>query len=231
MRSRLVIVSAAFAFAAACGGGGTDTTNPSSGNNNGNGNPTTSSFTISTDSGFADRTATVGTTIPARVHVTNANVPVPNVTVTWTVTAGNGKVANPTSLTDANGAASTNWTIGDTVRVNTLSASITGGSTTLQVEALGGAATTLVKASPDSSAVVAGASLLLAVRATDKFGNPSPNLPVNWSATNGTLSIAATTTGNSGRAEVVFSTPAKGSYTVTANGGALGTLTFKVVGL
>src|SRR5262249_5860818 len=121
MRSRLVVISAAVAFAAACGGGGTDTTNPSGGSTNGNGNPTTSSFTISTDSGFGDRTATVGTTIPARVHVTNASVPVPNVTVTWTVTAGNGKVANATSLTDASGAANTNWTIGDTVRVNTLS--------------------------------------------------------------------------------------------------------------
>jgi adhesin/invasin len=191
-----------------------------------------SGLNISTDSGFSDRTAVVATALPARVHVTQNGQPAANVTVTWAITAGGGKTAPATSTTDATGATSTTWTIGDTVRVNTLSASVTGSSTTMQVIATAGPGAALARASADSSVVVSGSSLVLAVRVVDRFGNLVANTPVSWTTTGGSLTLSSTTTGPSGRAEVVFSTARiPGAYTVSATSAGIGTVTFKVVGL
>ena len=227
----LLLLATLVAVATSCGksdddsgdsGTPTDPNNPS--------NP--SALNISTDSGFSDRTAVVATDLPARVHVTQSGQPAANVTVTWTVTAGGGKTTPATSTTDASGAASTTWTIGDTVRVNTLSASVTGSSTTMQVTSTAGAASALARASSDSSVVVAGASLVLAVRVVDRFGNSVSNAPVAWATTGGTLTLTSATTGPSGRAEVVLSTArVPAVYTVSATSAGIGTVTFKVVGL
>ncbi|MEO5666595.1 MAG: Ig-like domain-containing protein [Bdellovibrionota bacterium] len=50
--------------------------------------------------------------------------------VTWTVTAGNGRVAAETSLTDATGKASMNYVMGPLIGTNTISASSEGKTTT-----------------------------------------------------------------------------------------------------
>ena len=228
MRTYLILVAAVLA-AAACGHSKeANTTQPP---------PDTSStspsgLNIAADSGFSDRTAVVGTTLPAQVHVTNAGQPVSGAVVTWTIVNGGGKVSTATSTTTATGAASTTWTVGDTVRLNTLSASITGASTTMIVQGVADAPTTLSKASADTSVVVAGASLVLAVRLVDKFGNVVPEVPVTWAAAAGRLSINASKTGPSGRSEAVFSTDAAArSYDVTASVTGLGTVTFRVVGM
>jgi hypothetical protein len=228
MRPYLVLVAAVLA-ATACGHSKEqNTTQPP---------PDTSStspsgLNIAADSGFSDRTAVVGTALPAQVHVTNAGQPVSGVVVTWTIVNGGGKVAAATSTTTASGAASTTWTVGDTVRLNTLSASITGASTTMIVQGVADAPTTLKKASADTSVVVAGSSLVLAVRLVDKFGNVVPEVPVTWAAAAGKLSVSAAKTGPSGRSEAVFSTDAAArSYDVTASVTGLGTVTFRVVGM
>lgn len=227
MRTSSIFLIAALAVSA-CGKDssttpGTDTTN--------GGSTSPSGLNVAVDSGFSDRTAVVGTTIPARVHVTQAGVGSPGVTVTWAVTAGGGSVSTTTTTTDATGAASTQWTIGDTVRVNSLQATITGASATMQVTSLPGPVTTLAKASPDSTAVVAGASLLLAVRATDKSGNVVADVPITWTSTGGTLTVSNGKTGPSGRAETGFTTAqTAATYTVTASAAGLGSATFKVVG-
>ncbi|HEY9225275.1 MAG TPA: Ig-like domain-containing protein, partial [Gemmatimonadaceae bacterium] len=187
-------------------------------------------LTVVVDSGFSDRTAVVATTVPARVHVTLNGRPAPNVTVAWAVAAGGGSVSPSATITDANGAASVTWTIGDTVRINTLSASSSGSSASMQVQSLPDAAVSLAKASPDSSAVVAGASVMLTVLVVDKFGNSVAGTPVSWTTSDGTLTITDTPTGPSGRAQVVLSTAATpAAYTVTATSGALGSASFKVV--
>jgi len=54
--------------------------------------------------------------------------PVPNVTVTWSVTAGGGSLASATTTTNANGLATNTWTLGSVGggTVNTVSATLTG---------------------------------------------------------------------------------------------------------
>ena len=228
MRTYLVLVAAVLAAVACSHSKEANTTQPP---------PDTSStspsgLNIAADSGFSDRSAVVGTALSAQVHVTNAGQPVSGVVVTWTVVNGGGKVSAATSTTSASGAASTTWTVGDTVRLNTLSASITGASTTMVIQAVADAPTTLSKASADTSVVVAGSSLVLAVRLVDRFGNVVPEVPVTWAAAAGKLSVNASKTGPSGRSEAVFSTDAAArSYDVTASVTGLGTVTFRVVGM
>jgi hypothetical protein len=187
---------------------------------------------IALDTSFSHDTVVVHTAIPVGVLVTKAGVGVPNTAVTWTVSSGGGSVSSATSTTDVTGLATMNWTIGDTARINNLTASITGASVAITVTAVGGAPTILTKISPDSNVVVAGATLLLVARATDRFGNPAFGVNVDWSASDGALNIPTTTTGASGNAQVGFVTPAtSGSYFVTASVPGLGSVTFKVVGL
>jgi adhesin/invasin len=229
MRLSTLLAIAAATFLAAChkdSNGGLPTTPPDSSSTSSNG------LNIALDTTLRHDTVVVHSTITVGVLVTKAGVGVPNTSVTWTVPAGSGSVASATSTTDANGLATINWTVGDTARTNSLTASITGASVGVTVTAVGGAPTVLTKISPDSNVVVAGATLLLVARATDRFGNPAYGVNVDWSATGGALSISSSTTGASGNAQVGFVTPgAAGSYFVTASVPGLGSVTFKVVGL
>lgn len=226
-RTRLVLITVA---ALACGGSNESNTSPPPTDTTGT---SPSGLSIATDSGLSNRTAVVGTTLPAQVHVTKTGQPQSGVIVNWNIVNGGGKVASPTSTTDANGLAATTWTVGDTARLNTLSASITGtASTTMIAQGVADAPTTVTKASPDSSAVVRGSNLVLAVRVGDKFGNAVANVPVTWTATAGTLTVSASKTGPSGRSEAVFSTtPVAQSYSITATVTGIGVATFKVVGM
>ena len=227
---RTFLLLSALVAVSACNGSDDSTTTPPN-NNPGGSNGGTAGLNVTADSGFSDRVAVVSTDVPARVHVTNAGQPAANAAVVWSVTGGGGKVTPATSTTDATGAASATWTIGDTARINTLTAGVTGSTATLQVTAIASAPTTVARASADSSAVVAGASLLLAVRVVDRFGNPVSQVPVTWTASGGTLSVSAGNTGPSGRAEVAFSTNrTAGAYTITGSVAGLGSATFKVVG-
>lgn len=212
--------------AAACGGsdGSTGGTGPG-------GNPSPNAYSLSADSTVIQRTATVGTALPTPVTVELAGKPAANVTVSWFPAVGSGSVSSKTSVTDANGVASVTWTLSDTAHVNTLTATAGTGSVNVTATGTAGAATGIAKASPDSTRLVAGASTLLSVRATDAFGNLVAGVPVTWAASGGALDLSSSTTGSFGMANVVFmtsSTPA--SYTITANAGALGSVTFTVVG-
>ena len=231
MRSlNILLALSAAALTAACGSdngttGSTGTITPP---------PTASTPSVSIDSGFEARTAVVGSTIPANVHVAVNGVPTGGITVTWNVSTSGGTSNPTTSVTDANGFATTQWTLNDTVRVSTLTAAVVNASSvTLQVTTIGGAATTVAKVTADSVAVVAGASTLITVRVKDKAGNPVTGATITWTKSGGgALTAATTTTGSSGNGQVVFSTdPTPKSYTVTATAGSLGSLTFKVVGL
>lgn len=173
----------------------------------------------------------MATAIPAVAHVTLSGQPSAGVTVSWVVPAGGGSVSPASSTTDASGAATATWTLGDTARAYTLTAAITGASVTLQATATAGDPAALSKISPDTIVVAAGASTLVTVRAVDKLGNPVAGVGVAWTSTGGTLTAATTTTGASGNAEVVFSTdPTPRSYTISATAAGLGATTFTVVG-
>jgi hypothetical protein len=226
MRPYPVLV-AALCAAAACSHDTTSSPSPST-----PGTSTSSSgLNISVDSAFANRTAVVATAIPAAVHVTLSGQPSAGVTVSWIVPAGGGSVSPASSTTDASGEATATWTLGDTARVYTLAATITGASVTSQTTATAGNPTALAKISPDTLVVAAGASTLVTVRAVDKFGNAVAGVVVAWATTGGTLTATTTTTGASGDAEVAFSSdPSPASYTVSATAAGLGAATFTVVG-
>jgi len=195
--------------------------------------PTASTPSLSVDSGFADRTAIVSTTIPAAVHVAVNGVPTAGITISWNVSASGGTVNPTTSVSDASGLATTQWTLNDTARVSTLTAAVINAtSVTMQVTTTGGAPAAFSKITADSVAVVAGANTLLTVRVKDKSGNPVLGAVVKWTTSGGALTTTTTTTGSSGNGQVVFSTdPTPKSYTVTATAAGLGSLTFVVVGL
>src|SRR5690349_6821639 len=86
--------------------------------------PSLTTPSISVDSGFDNRTAVVGTTVPARVHVAVNGVPTGGITISWSVSPGGGTVNPTTSVSDASGLATTQWTLNDTVRVSTLTAAV-----------------------------------------------------------------------------------------------------------
>jgi hypothetical protein len=74
--------------------------------------------------------------IPLAVRVTNsADQPLVGVTVTWTVTSGNGTVSPATSVTNDNGVAETRWTLGPGEGPQTGQATANGTSTTFSATA------------------------------------------------------------------------------------------------
>ena len=155
------------------------------------------------------QTAAVGAAVPipptVRVRDTDDN-PLPGVSVTFTVTAGNGTVA-PTApvTTNADGiAALSSWTLGNTAGVNGVRATVTGTSPAISVTF--SATGVPGPASPQTSTVTANPTSLLAngtatsqltIQLKDAFGNDL----------------------TSGGATVTFATPTQGSIgTVTDNG-------------
>jgi hypothetical protein len=195
--------------------------------------PSLTTPSLSIDSGFADRTGVVGTTVPASVHVAVNGVPTGGITVSWSVSTGGGTVNPATSVSDATGLATTSWTLNDTVRVSTLTAAVVNAtSVSMFMTTIGGAPTLISKVGSDTVSVVSGASTLLTVRVTDKSGNPVTGATVTWTASGGALTTTTTTTGSSGNSQVVFSTDkTPKSYTLTASAAGLGSITYTVVGL
>ena len=180
------------------------------------GKPTT--FTVELDTGIVDSiSATAGTSIPVRVHVTQSGAPAAGATVTWTVQAGHGTVSAPTSLTDVNGIAAVTWTLGDSLGLNTLSAVSGDASTSLRAIATAGVASGVTRVSPDTVSVVAGGVVSIIARAIDAKGNPVSGATLTFAASAGALSVDSTTTGSAGNGETAFTTPTTpGAYTVTA---------------
>jgi adhesin/invasin len=229
MRLRFLL-SLALCAAASCGAD--SSTSPTGSSTGTDGSTSSNGMNVAADSAFALRAAVVGTSMPAQVRVTLNGTPVVGAVVTWTPATRSGTVSPTASATDSAGYAVATWIVGDSVGTQTLTASITGASANLVVDASAGPATTLTKVTTDSSSVVAGSSLLLTVRTTDKYGNTVSGVPVSWTSSNGDLSLTSTTTGATGQAEVAFTTPAApGLSTVTASVAGFGTATFKVVGM
>jgi Big-like domain-containing protein len=77
----------------------------------------------STQAQPGQRKSVVGTAPVVHVADRYGN-PVQNASVVWQVTAGGGKVAPPLAVTDANGDATAQWTLGDQLGVHRLTATI-----------------------------------------------------------------------------------------------------------
>jgi len=86
---------------------------------------------ITADSAANNQTGTVGLALAdsLQVHVTTASgAAIGGTTVTWTVATGGGTVSPATSVTNANGDATTSLTLGATVGANTVTAAIPSGA-------------------------------------------------------------------------------------------------------
>lgn len=220
-RAPIAMVAAILSVAAACGG----TTDPGT-------RKDTTPATIAPLSADTLRGA-VGTvaSLPLTVTVKNAaGEPLDTVLVTFAVTSGNGTVANATLRTNAAGQASTNWTLGGTVGLQTATATVGAlAPVTFRAVATVGpvAAITKVQGDAQTAPVSSNVAVVPQVRVTDRFGNPVASTPVSFvvsSGGGGVLNNIANTDAN-GLAGAGFwrlgTTP--GANTLVATAGAFST--------
>lgn len=192
-------------------------------------------------SGGGGQSGPPGTTLatPISVHVMNATGgAVEGVLVTWTVVGASGSVAPATSMSDANGNATTVWTLGSDVGPDSLRASLaTGEFIVIIATATNGTSGTpgtpamnMVMVSGNAQTVSRlQTSAPLVVRVTDAGGAPRVNAAVSWSITGpgGVLSSTSTTTNANGETQVTVTTSSSsGTYTITAASGTAASLVF-----
>jgi plastocyanin len=201
---------------AGCGGGSDSGTPPS----------TTTIAKASSNSGDA-QAGPVGQPLaaPLQVVVTEDGAPSPNVSVTWTTTAGS---LNPASTpTDANGVAISNWTLGTTAGAQTAQAALTGATgspVSFSATAAADVATVLSKAGGDNQTGGTNAQLATLVQAkvADQFANGIPGVAVNWAASGAAVSAATVPTDASGISPVTVTLGGTaGPVTITATAGDL----------
>lgn len=131
--------------------------------------------------------------------------PVPNATITWSVTGGGGGIAPASSVTGANGVARAAWTLGLEADVpHTATASVAGaaGPAHFTATATLPASLVIVRTAGDSQTAVAGAplpdSLVVTVRLSD--GRTVKGVQVSWTAgQGGTVGAAAPRSGTDGQ--------------------------------
>ena len=139
-----------------------------------------------------------------------AGTAMPDVSVTFNVTAGGGTLSAASATTNASGQAETTLTLGATVvGANTVEASAAGITEKITFTATANqVATTLVKVSGDSQTADPGVALANAfvIEARDQAGTAMPDVSVTFSVTagGGTLSAASATTNASGQAETTL---------------------------
>jgi len=160
---------------------------------------------------------------PVIVRLMAGTTPVSGVAVTFAPGSG-GSVSAPSVVTDANGNAQTNWTLGTA----TGSQLLTVGSSGVPSLTVTATAVSLVKTvsfvSLTPSAVTVGDSSIVLVQVTDAAGLPVAGETVAFSASGGSgisLVPASAVTNVSGQARTVFSSADTGTKTLTATiGGA-----------
>jgi adhesin/invasin len=194
----------------ACGGGG----------DNGGTPPTTTAITKIAADGQAGR---VGQTLPdpLTVAVTEGGAPSAGATVTW-ATASGGSLDPASTVTDADGHASSTWTLGTTSGSQSATATLSGASgspVTFTASAVAGDAASLQDGGGNGQSTAVGTALPSPVQAkvADEFGNGVAGVDVGWTATGGTVSAATVTSDASGISAVnVTAGAAPGPITIVA---------------
>ncbi len=192
---------------------------------------------ITANAGSSGQTAVAGSLLPnpVSVHVTDQNNnPLAGAVVSWAVVGAGGSVSQATSITNATGDATTNWTVGLAVGTDSLVASIPiGASVTITANVIA-SVTSLLKVSGDNQTVTAGTnSQPLVVQVTNANGSGVAGATVTWAITSGggALSATSTVTDATGTASVVLATnPTPGTATVVATGPSGAIQTFAVTG-
>jgi hypothetical protein len=157
-----------------------------------------------------DQTGVVGRALPVAPSVIvrdrHANA-VAGATVSFTVTAGGGSIANATATTDSQGRASAGaWTLGTTAGSQTLRISVGELSPEIRATATHDVAASIVAAAGSGQTALTGANVAVApaVFVRDQYGNAVPNTAVTFEVAGGGGSVtgAAAVTDASGRASV-----------------------------
>jgi hypothetical protein len=171
--------------------------------------------------GGDNQSDTVGRQLPQAlvVQLTDSlGNPIPNATVSFSVTSGNGNVTPPSALTDASGNASTRWTIGT---ISGVPQRVTANSSPATAAVFGATATagppnTVVKEAGDSQAVAIGTAVVIkpSVLVNDQYSNHVPNATVTFTpgSNSGSVTSGTVLTSASGIATV-------GGWTVNSGPG------------
>jgi protocatechuate 3,4-dioxygenase beta subunit len=153
-----------------------------------------------------------------------ANNPIAGRAVTWVIGEGGGSVSPTTSTTNAEGRASTRWTLG-AAGTNTLSAVVSGMSpVTFTATASAGvpsASRSRVTVSPGTIEV--GGSSTITVRVRDGSGNPVSGVSVSAtsSGSGDQITPATATSGDDGVATFSFRSTSAGDKTITVVAGGV----------
>jgi plastocyanin len=165
---------------------------------------------------------------PIRVQVTENGSAASGVQVNWsTVPTGAGTMTPPSGATDADGVASSMWTLGTVSGAHSARAAVTGASgspVTFSATAAPDAATSLSRGDGDAQSGVINTQLAAPVQAkvADQFGNGVPGVAVGWAATGATVSAATVATNATGISAVnVTLGGTAGQITITATSGTL----------
>lgn len=189
--------------------------------------PTTTAIAKASDSGDG-QVGVVGQPLanPIRVTVTEGGTPLAGTTVNWSTTvAGAGLAAS--TVTDASGVATNDWTLGTVAGPQTAQATLAGASgspVSFNATAEPDVATTLSEfgGNRQSAAINTQLSQPVQAKVSDQFGNGVPGVSVEWSATNATTSAASVPTDASGVSGVtVTAGPDQGPITIIATSGTL----------
>ena len=177
--------------------------------------------------GGDNQSALVGTelALPLVVQVLDdQGNPIPNRAVTWVT--GDGSVNPENTTTDAQGNASTRWTLGPTPGAKTANAVVSGvGTATFNATATAGspsAATSTVSASPATITAGSGTSTIT-VTVRDDANNPVSGVSVSVasSGSENTITPPTASTGGNGVATFTFSSTVAETKTITATAGGV----------
>lgn len=188
------------------------------------------------------QTGTVGAALanPLAVVVTRDGAPEVGATVSWAVLTGGGSVGSASSSTNAQGIATTTWTLGTAAGAQTARATVTGASGSpvgFSATATAGAAAAIALSGGAGQSATINTALAtpLEVRVVDQFGNGVAGSTVAWEVTGGGGSVAPTSsaTNATGNASTVWTLgPTLGAQTAEASlGGVAGTpVAFSAIG-
>jgi plastocyanin len=225
--SRTGLVAPCFiiaSLAGACGGGG---------DGGGGGVTPPPTTAIAKNSGDA-QAGPVGQPLgsPLRVLVTESGTPSAGVTVSWSTSAAGGSVDPASGPTDADGIASTTWTLGTTPGSQSAQAALSGAAgtpVTFSATAAAGPAEALSKAAGDNQTGDINTALptQLQAKVADGFGNGVAGVDVSWSAVGASVSSASVPTNGSGISPVTVTLGGTaGPVTITAAAAGLTAVTF-----
>ncbi len=197
-----------------CGGGDGD---------NGGTPPPTTAIAKASNSGDA-QTGPVGQPLgaPLQVVVTDGGAPAAGATVTWSTTGTAGSLSPVSTATDANGIASSSWSLGTVAGPQSAQATLSGASgspVTFAATATAGEPTTLAQAGGNNQTGQINTALAQPVQAkvTDEFGNAVAGVDVAWSATGATVAAPTVPSNGSGiSAATVTLGATAGPITITA---------------